>query len=609
MDRNTLTGFLLIAAVVLLLQYFNAPPPTNNSSKTEVQATAPASDSSANTANNGNNAALNAASLSSSSLASFGFDSTSVATMEEKYTLENEKIKIEFSNKGARPVSILLKGYKTAHDQPVILTNEQSSKLNFQIPIGGKLLNTSEIIFNAKADKDQIVFNVKQNDQAYIEHKYSLSPDSYLVQFSARLVGFNSQIPTESKIILDWQQDVMPQEHNLKNERNTTTVYYKSGEEVDRLSETSDDSEEKLETPVDWIGFKQQFFTSTLIANNKFDVNKISATIPQNPADSLIKTLQANVSFNYQNTPDYKMDMQFYFGPNHFKTLKSYNLGLEKQVKLGWGLFRWINQYAIIPIFDILSKFIGSYGIIILILTVLVKAIVFPLTRKALVSAAKMNALKPDLEEIQAKYSGDSMKIQQETMKVYSASGVSPFGGCLPSLLQLPLFFAMNVFFPAAFELRQQPFLWAKDLSSYDDIIKLPFDIPLLGGHISIFALLFSITTYLSIKMMANMTPSAGNNEQMKMMMTVQKIMPFGLFFLFNTLPSGLTYYFVISNLITLLLQWIIKKFFIDENAIRAEIAANKLKPAKQGFAARLEDMMKAQQAALEEKNKKLGGK
>jgi len=601
MDKNNLIGFLLIALVVLLLQYFNTPPPK------EITQTAPNTESSTGTSTpvpSENNVLL-----SGTAFTALGLDSTAANKKEERYFLENDFLKIEFSNKGAKPVKVELKEFNTSSKKPVMLLDGVDNRFNFQIPVAGQLLNTSDLIFDASQDADALRFTLKRKDGSVIEHTYKLDPGKYVMDMDFRLIGFGNVLPADTRILLDWKTSLISQEHNLDNERNVSTIYYKSGEDVERLSETSSDILEEFEAPLDWVGFKQQFFTSTLIAQNKFTATRLSSETSSNPADSTIKNMEAKLSFNYKSGSSFNFPMQMYLGPLRFQTLQSHNLGLEKQVKLGMGLFRWINQYAILPIFNFLEKYISSYGIIILILTLLVKTLVFPLTRKALVSAAKMQALKPELEEIQKLHQGDAMKIQQETMKIYSASGVSPFGGCLPSLLQLPLFFAMNVFFPAAIELRQEKFLWAKDLSSFDDIIKLPFSIPLLGDHLSIFAILFSITTYLSIKVMANMTPSAaGNNDQMKMIMTIQKIMPFALFFLFNRLPSGLTYYFVISNIITLILQWIIKKFFINEAAIHTEIAANKLKGPKQGgFASRLEEMMKAQQVALEEQKRKSG--
>jgi YidC/Oxa1 family membrane protein insertase len=388
------------------------------------------------------------------------------------------------------------------------------------------------------------------------------------------------------------------QEKGFKNENNYTAIAYKfPGEKGDfeELSPMKEEASEKVSTKIQWINFKQQFFSSILVSKNNFTSADISQTTnPENSGYTKNFTADIRVPFN----PTTKsVDMAFYFGPNLFKELKKYDQGFEKVVPLGGWIIRWINRWVVIPVFDVLESHIGSFGLIILILTVLIKLVLFPLTYKSYLSMAKMRVLKPEVDKINEKYpkKEDALKKQQEVMALYRKTGVNPMGGCLPMLLQLPILIAMFRFFPASFELRQESFLWADDLSSFDSIINLPFDIPLYGGHISLFTLLMAVSLYLTSKI--NTAQMGDTTQQMPGMkfMTLY-MMPVMMLFWFNNYAAGLSYYYLLSNLFTLGQTYLIRQT-VNDDAIHAKLKENSKKPVKKSrFQQKLEEMAKQQQ-------------
>jgi YidC/Oxa1 family membrane protein insertase len=393
------------------------------------------------------------------------------------------------------------------------------------------------------------------------------------------------------------------QEKSLKNEQNNTTIYYKYvNDDVSYLRETRD-NDERLPTSIRWVSFKQQFFSATLISQRGFDNGEISTKFVEEEDTDFTKFATVSLNLSYDPRGDNHYPMNLYFGPNHFQTLKAYELDLERQIPLGWSFFlmAWINRFAIIPIFNFLDGFHINYGIIILILTILLKIILLPIAYKTHIGQAKMRLLKPEIEEINKKFpkQEDAMKKQQATMGLYKKAGVSPMSGCVPMLLQLPILLAMFRFFPASIELRQEAFLWADDLSSYDSILDLPFNIPFYGDHVSLFTILMTVSTIFYTRMNNQMM---GSSAQMPGMKTMLYIMPVMLMGIFNNFASGLSYYYFLTNVLTFGQMYLIRQF-IDEDKLHKQIEENKKRPVKKSkWAQRMETIQKQQESQRRKK-------
>jgi YidC/Oxa1 family membrane protein insertase len=618
-DKNTIIGFALIAVILISFGIYNTP------SEAEKKAQQKTIDSLAQIQKNKDEQvkAANAQNVKSELAIS---DSAKLIQNAQKYgmlagaangtinylTLENENLKVKLSNKGARIVSVVLKNYKTHDKKPLELFNEDSSSFNLNLNIENRLVNTSDLYFVATGDNKMVSagdsaiasFKLAAADGKYLELVYSLKGNDFIVRSKLNLVGMQDLISPQTKeFSLNWSLNLPSHEKNIIGERAATTIYFKSKEEgVDYLSETSD---EKDNTPanVKWVSFKSQFFASSLIAEKEFEKPLSVETRTENGSIKYIKTTSAQVALPYNHSPTESIGYSFYFGPNHYNTLKKYEIDLEKQVPLGWGIFGWVNRFIVIPVFHFFGGFGWNYGIVILCLTLVFKTLLFPLTYKAYLSAAKMRVLKPEMDEINKKYeNGDPLKKQQETMGLYRSAGVNPMGGCLPMLLQLPILIALFRFFPSSIELRQQAFLWADDLSSFDSVLKLGFNIPFYGDHVSLFALLMTISTVIYTYTNSQMTPTDPNMAAMKWMMYLMPVVFLGVM---NSSSSGLSYYYFIANLITIAQQLVMRKF-VDENAIYSKIQENKAKPVtKSKFQQRIEEMAKQRGVQLPNQTKK----
>jgi YidC/Oxa1 family membrane protein insertase len=552
----------------------------------------------------------------SSSVSVFESDSSSSAELVEafgafsnaaskqdfsaKTYLENDLVKVELASKGGRVSSVFLKQYSTHDSLPVNLVREDSSLFNLTFWSQNRRLQTNNFVFetNQYMQGDMQVVSMRLNVQEgkYLEFLYRLAPNSYKVNQSVNFVGLDGLIQSDNPIELDWSVSVPRQEKNIENESLNTSAYYYVDGEVDYLSSTSDDIERVLNP--EWIAFKSQYFSSVLVSNDLNTEIELSSKA-HNGSINYLKTLSSSASLNYQGaTSSYNMD--WYFVPNHVKTLKSYEIGLEELVPLGWSFIGWINKYIVINIFNAFENWGFNYGIIILLMALLIKLVLFPFTYKSYTSMAKMRVLKPQIDAINEKYE-DQMKRQQETMSLYKQTGVSPLGGCIPMLFQMPILFALFRFFPASIELRQQGFLWASDLSTYDSIYDLGFSIPFYGDHISLFTLLMTLTTVLQMKFSNSMSSSNAQMPQMKYMMYFMPVIFLGVM---NNYAAALSYYYFLANLITFGQQKLIESM-TDDNALLAKLEAHKETTPKKGkskFQARLEKMMKEQQ---ELKNKK----
>jgi len=521
------------------------------------------------------------------------------------YTLENNKLKITFTNKGGCPYKVVLKEYKTYDSLPIVLWQGDSTVFGLNFFAQNRSIQTQNFYFKAltndsiievKDKAQKLTFRLEADSNKYIDFIYELTPNSYKLNFSIQSKNFNEI--TGSKLdymVLDWKLYAHQFEKNANFEKTNSTVYYKyDNDEVDYLSETRD-AKEDLRTKVKWVAFKQQFFSSVLMAKEAFSNATVESINYTGNNSRILKEFNAELTLSYEAKPIESKDYIFYFGPNHFHTLKEQNIpDLEKLIPLGWGIFGWINRYIVIPVFNFFDNYIGSYGIIILLLTILIKLILFPLTYKSYLATAKMRVLKPQVDEINAKIPKDKpLERQQATMALYKKAGVNPMGGCLPMLLQLPILFAMFKFFPTSFELRQQPFLWATDLSSYDSIWNFGFNIPFYGDHMSLFCLLMTASTIIYTYQQNKLNPQ---NSTMPSMKVISYMMPIMFLFIFNNYSAGLSYYYFLANVITFAQMYLIRRF-VNEEKLLAQINENKKKPVKKSrFQERLEEMARQRQ-------------
>ncbi len=540
-----------------------------------------------------------AESLPQQDIGALGMFSGRVSGEDKFYTIENNKLKLTISAKGGRIYSALLKDYRTHDSLPIVLFNGDSTVFgyNFFTP-DNKAIRTNDLYFEAENAEDPIVVTDTQkslkmrliaDNGASIDFVYTLYPDEYMTDFETKLVSMGSIIPPNtSSLVFDWKMYVPQQEKGRQNEDTYTGLKYKVYQEAaeDLSLRQKKGTETASLLKLDWIAYKDQFFSTVVIADDFF----LNATVNSTKADPTSKFLrffesEIGVPIIQGETPGIKMKL--YFGPNSFTSLKKYDMGLEELVFLGRNIIRWINQYVIIPIFNFLDNFIVSYGLIILILTLLIKIVLAPLTHRSFLSQAKMRIMKPQVDELAKKFpkQEDAMKKQQATMELYKKAGVSPMGGCLPMLLQMPILFAMFRFFPTSIELRQQPFLWAHDLSTYDSIMNLPFTIPMYGDHVSLFTLLMTVSTIISTKM----TNPTGGTEQMPGMKAMMYMMPVMFMLILNNFSAGLTYYYFLANVISIA-QTEISKRFVNEKDLMKKIEENRKKPVKKSsWQARLE--------------------
>lgn len=535
------------------------------------------------------------------------------ALPEEFYVIENEKLKITYTTRGAQPWEVLVKGYLTSDSTDLYLIKKGASSMGLQV-YTNQYVNTDKFTYSVASHTDSsLAMRLYFSETAYIEHEYILPKNSYLVNFNVNMSGMDALIARNaSQFDINWKLDMPRLEKGYDNEKNYSTVYYKyPGEKkIDNLGKRKDTGSKSVTTKFEWFAFQQQFFSAIMVADNSFSSGNIAMKFyPKTDAEKRLMACSADVMVQYDLNENFSIPFKFYYGPNHYKTLKSYKLGFEKIVPLGGWLVVWINRFVIIPLFDFFSRFIHSYGLIILLLTLVIKLLLSPLTFKSYMSSAKMNVLKPEIDKINAKYpkQEDALKKQQATMDLYKKAGVSMFGGCLPMLLQFPILFAMFRFFPSAFELRQQSFLWVHDLSTYDSIWDYGISIPLLGNHLSLFALLCALTMYLSSKITQGQQME--NNPQMKTMkfMTLY-FMPIFMFFICNNLSSALTYYYFLSNVLMILQTVVIRKFFVDEKKIMEKIRLASVKGAgkpKSKFQKKLEELQKAQQEAIRQQQRR----
>ncbi len=544
--------------------------------------------------------------------------------------IENDIYILSISKKGGKISSVKFKDILTYEKQPVVLfdTENENNIFGFTFFSNYLELNTKDFYFQPSSTQkswkvtgsDSLQFSMRlypdlnENEidsSSYIEYVYTVVGNNFLTGVTLRFQGMDKYLnQTQKELSLLWSTQLKRQEKGYKNEKTATTIYYGDNEDVEHLKE-SDTKTDSINYPASlkWISHKQHFFTSTIIADHMFSYATMVVDMDahDNEQTNTLKTLRSYITFPINNLAKDEFAFSFYFGPNKHNILNNYNIKLEKQIQLGGKLFSWINRFAVLPIFNFFEKFNWSYGIIILILTVILKIILLPLAYKSYTSTAKMRVVKPEVEEINKRYpkQEDAMKKQQAVMAMYRQVGVKPMAGCLPMLLQMPILIAMFRFFPSAYELRQQPFLWADDLSTYDSILDLPFNIPFYGDHVSLFTLLMTIATLTYTIVNNKMMNTGGNEQQMKMMKTMMYIMPIMFLGIFNNYSSGLSYYYFLVNIITFI-QMAAFRFAVNEDKLRSKMMAAKAKPVKKSkWQQRMEDMVKAQQAAQRDATKR----
>ena len=625
-DFNTIIGFGLIFIIIIWMMY-NGQKTSQNEQLEKARITKDSIQNAKQTAPR--KAALIALDSTvtdsakikqlQGTLGSFAYSSTLPSAKENFTTLENEFVSLKIANKGGYVVEAILKKFekfKKNSGKLVELIKDNNASFNLQLQTkDNRVLNTKDLFFEptlTKVGENQVLsMKLKAGVNEYLEYKYVLAPNKYLVDFDIQTRGLNTILDTSKAIDLQWDLKSYRNERSISYENRYAEIYFEyEDEKIDYVAQ-GNDKEENPEKAT-FIAYKQHFFTSILLTKTPFQNAKLYSNdlVKDEKKDTIFtKQYKATIPLAFSNGElDYKMN--WYYGPTDYNTLKNYDRNLEKIVPLGWGVFGWINKFIFIPLFGFLSSFMGL-GIAIIIFTILIKIAMSPITFKSFLSQAKMKVLRPEITEIGEKFKKDPMKKQQETMKLYNKAGVNPMAGCIPALIQIPFMYASFQFFPSAFELRQKGFLWADDLSSFDEIFKLPIHIPLYGDHVSLFPILAAIAIFFYMKMTSGDQAMAqpqqdGMPDMAKIMKIMIYVSPVMMLIFFNSYGSGLSLYNFISNLITIGIMLVIKKYFIDSEKIHAQIQENKAKPKTESkFQKKMREMMEQAEAQKQLKNKK----
>jgi YidC/Oxa1 family membrane protein insertase len=589
MDKNQATGLILFAAVILIYSLFFAsgpeiPPVEEMPQQTEAQTPAITQEARVEV--------LPDSLVDAQRSAKYGTLAALTTGEEKEVILENDKIIITLSTKGAQIKEVILKDFKSWNMEPLALLDEKNSTMNFSLESTSGLVDLSDFFFSPELKEEerdgvrtQVLTFTAGSESGQIIQKYTLADESFEVNKSLEIDRYTG-VFTGNTMNFTWEDQVIAQEKDLAESRRQTQLnYFLASESFDNLGVGDDPEEEQIAEPVKWIGFSQRFFTAGIIADSVFQNVKIAQSTPSD--SSIVRIMTAALSIPVQEG---KANFSFYFGPDKYKTLKRVTEGFEDNVDMGYFFVSWVNKYIVVHLFEFLEKYFNNYGIIIILIVLIIKLALSPLTYKSYIGMAKMRVIKPEIDELKEKYGDDATKMQQEQMKLFSRLGVSPISGCLPLLLQMPFLFAMFFFFPNAVELRQESFLWANDLSTYDEFIKLPFTIPFYGSHVSLFTLLMTVSQIVYTHFNNQLTTATGP------MKNLGYIMPVMFMFILNSYPAGLSFYYFVSNMVTFGQQALIK-LTVDDSKIRAKVEESKAKNVnkkKSKFAQRLEDAMKA---------------
>jgi YidC/Oxa1 family membrane protein insertase len=604
MDKNTITGFVLIV-LIMLGYYFLLRPSQAELKKEQLVQDSIKRAKTAATASKTVKAdtSKTTATVDTSALSKIPFGTATIGS-EKLITLENKELLVKLSTKGGRVYSVQLKNYKTFDKKPLILFDGENDQFGLKFRVQDKPINTNELYFTpsaanlsvAEKDSSSLTMRLSYSPTQYVDYIYTLKGTGFKLGLTIKTTGLDNVIANSNSFNLDWQASLHKQEKDMKQERQYSTVYYyNTDKEVDYLSTGKDDQKTIADKKLQWVAFKQHFFSNVLIAKQGIDKSTLAvSTDVSNNAD--VKQMKADLTIS--RTSDGSLPLEFYFGPNRFSTLKAQGYSLEKEVDLGWGPLKYINRFAVLPVFNFLKQFNWNYGLIILVLTLVLKLVLSPLTYKSYLSMAKMRVLKPEMDEIKAKVGDDNPTLlQQEYLKLYKKAGVNPLGGCLPLLIQMPIVIAFFRFFPSLFELRGESFLWMHDLSTYDSVINFT---PIFGvDHISLMCLLMTISTLVYTYFNNQISGATG---QMKY---IGYVTPIIFLITLNSYPSGLNYYYFLANMLTFLQQYLIR-FMVDDKKIHAQIQENKKKPEekkkKSAFQTRMEEAMRQQQVQAKKK-------
>lgn len=628
LDLKSIIGFVLIFAIMIWMMYQNQPSQSDIAAKKAKQEqVVDAKKANENTPKETVVAVIDSTvndslqlSKLEGALGNFAYSATLPSAKQAFTTIENELVSLTIANKGGYIVEAKLKQFekfKKGSGEIVELIKDNNANLSIQLQTqDNRILNTKDLFFEptlTKVGADQILsMKLKAGENEFLEYKYILKPNDYMIGFDVRSQGLNTVLNTSKPLDLEWSLKTYRNEKSVSYENRYTEIYFehKDGNiNYAGLGKTEDETSEKTT----FVAFKQHFFSTILLTKTPFETTKIQSVdlVNDDKIDTIFtKKFKANIPLAFNNGElDYKMN--WYFGPTDYTTLKAYDKNLEQIISLGWGIFGWINKFVFIPLFGFLSSFI-AYGIAIIVFTIVIKIAMSPITYKSFLSQAKMKVLRPEITELGEKFKKDPMKKQQETMKLYNKAGVNPMAGCIPALIQIPFMYASFQFFPSAFELRQKGFLWADDLSSFDAVMNLPFYIPFYGNHVSLFPILAAIAIFFYMKMTSGDQAMAqpqqeGMPDMAKMMKIMIYVSPLMMLFFFNNYGSGLSLYNLISNLITIGIMVVIKRYVVDENKIHAQIQENKLKePKKQSkFQRKMQEMMEQAEAQKAQQKKK----
>ena len=608
-DVQSLIGFLLIGIILIWMLY-------NDSSKQEV---VPVEENTTEQIINSPGVPIEPTSglqdstalvQAQKQLGPFGYSAALPSATEDATTISNDVLELIVDNKGGYISTARLTNFKTFDSIPVYLIKDGNASFNLQFTTSdGRVLNTKDMFFEPtvtqSGENTVLSMKLKASDSEFLEYRYVMKPGEYMLDFSIRSQGLNGILNPSGEIILDWDLEGYRHAKSMSYEnRYTELIYEYDGGEDDYLGHG--DLEEDEEVDISYVAYKQHFFSSILLTDTPFEKGVfVSKNLVQDEAVDTVytKAFSSTMPLDLKGG-ELNYNMNWYYGPTDYKILNDYDRNLDEIVPLGWGIFGWINKYIFIPFFGFLGDVLPSYGIAIIVMTIVVRIVLSPVTYKSYLAQAKMKVLRPEINELNEKYKDNPMKKQQETMKLQSKAGASPLSGCLPALMQIPVFYALFQFFPSAFQLRQKGFLWADDLSSYDTIAKLPFEIPFYGDHVSLFPILASIAIFIYMMMTTGQTMAQNQQPGMPNLKFIMYLSPIMMLFFFNNYASGLSLYYFTSNLITIGIMLVIKYAIIDEDKIHAKIQENKKKPKKQGkFARKMQEMM--EQAEQQQRNKK----
>ena len=625
LDINSIIGFLLIGAILLYMLWQNQPTPEELAAQEQAkqeqlatEAAQQAADALTITNNTINNLSTDSLALArmKTKIGDFAYALSLPSATDTTTTFENEVLALKIDNKGGFISEVKLKSYVNHDSVPVYLIKDGSSVFNLNFATSdNRTLNSSNLYFQptlSTSGANQVLsMRLKVSETQFLEYRYELKPNDYMLGFSVKSQGLSNVLNTSQDVQLDWKFEAHRQDQSITFEnRYTRLTYQHEGDKINKLSQTGDDDE--VESELSWISFRQHFFSTILVPDTPFKTAELKSfnLVNDETVDTLFtKRYEVQLPLGFSGG-ELTHNMNIYYGPTYDDILNKYDRNLEASIPFGWGIFGWINKAIFSPLYAWLTNYL-SYGIAIIVMTIIVKILLSFVQYKQFLSQAKMRILKPELDAIREKYKNNKMKAQQETLAVQNKAGASPLSGCLPGLLQMPVFYALFMFFPIAFELRQKSFLWVDDLSSYDSIAELPFTIPFYGDHISLFPVLASIAIFFYMKMttgqqMATQPTQEGMPDMTKMMKYMIYLSPVIMLVFFNNYASGLSLYYFISNLISIGIMLVIKNYIIDEDKVLAKIQVSKAKPKKQNrFQKKMAEIMAQAEAQKEAQQKR----